>query len=85
MASLPDHVSPVCNSSHLVSSSELPWEQAICQVDYHQTAGSGTVGYLKRTGSRLLPALRFLRVFQGRGPHWEGDLIWPYHFSAVPK
>lgn len=81
----------LCSCSHLVRGSNLPWQQAICQVDYHPTTivifdnRSGTVEYLKRRGSHLSPALRFLRVFQRRGPDWQGDLIWPYRLSAVSK
>lgn len=42
-------------------------------------------GIFEKEREPFVTCIEVFEGFQGRGPHWEGDLIWPYRFSIVSK
>lgn len=57
----------LCSSSHLVRGSNLPWQQAICQVDYQPTTGQGQWNIWKGEGPICHLHWGFWGFFRGGG------------------
>ena len=80
-------MSLLCSSFHLGGGSKLPWEQAICQVDYHQAAVRDS-GIFEKEREPFVTCIEVFEGFSEEGARLEGrfDLaLSPWYSLQITK